>query len=159
MSVVEAINGAHEGDVMSLIGKTAEVRLRAIPPGAAENHTLSPEDGFPADLVHSALASSRLMGLMELAAARLMQAQLPDGHSSVSVEMNVTHLVAATLGEQRAVATYLGTNGRLHHFRVHAFDESGLIGSAEHTRAVVVPGTLRAGARRRAGRPAMLLNV
>jgi hypothetical protein len=42
---------------------------------------------------------------------------------------------------------------------VHAFDESGLIACAEHARAVVVPRTLLAGARRRIGRPSMLLNV
>ena len=139
---------------MSLIGKTAEVRLRAFPPDAAEHRDLSPEDGFPA-----VLANSRLMALIELAAARLMHPQLGDGESSVSVEMNVTHLVAQSHGEVRAVATYLGANGRLHHFRVHAFDETGLIGCADHTRAVVVPQRLLAGARRRAGRPSMLLNV
>lgn len=143
---------------MSVIGKTAEVRLRALSPDAAEDPP-SPEEGFPAALVRSTLASSRVMALIELAAARLMQSQLAAGESSVSVEMNVTHLVAGSQGDLRAVATYLGTQGRLHHFRVHAFDETGLIGSADHTRAVVLPKRLLAGARRRAGRPAMLLNV
>ena len=138
---------------MSLIGKTAEVRLRAFPPDAAEHRDLSPEDGFPA-----VLANSRLMALIELAAARLMRPLLVH-ESSVSVEMNVTHLVAQVHGDMRAVATYLGAQGRLHHFRVHVFDETGLIGCADHTRAVVVPRRLVAGARRRAGRPAMLLNV
>jgi predicted thioesterase len=139
---------------MSLIGKTAEVRLRAYPPDAVEHRDLSPEDGFPA-----VLANSRLLALIELAAARLIRPRLRDGESSVSVEMKVTHLVARTQGELRAVATFLGANGRLHHFRVHAFDETGLIGCADHTRAVVVRRRLLAAARRRAGRPAMLLNV
>ena len=35
------------------------------------------------------------------------------------------------------VATYAGVAGRLHRFRINVFDESGLIGSAEHTRAVM----------------------
>jgi predicted thioesterase len=139
---------------MSQIGKTAEVRLRALPPDAAEARDLPPEDGFQAVLVNS-----RITALMELAAARLMRPQLAPEETSVSVEMDVTHLVPSTQGELRAVATCLGTRGRLHHFRVHAFDETGLIASAEHTRAVVVPRRLVAGARRRAGRPAMLLNV
>ena len=143
---------------MSLIGKTAEVRLRASAPDDAE-FSLPAEDDFPAALVQSTMASSRLVALMELAAARLLQGQLPEGQSSVSVEMNVMHLVAGSQGELRAVATHLGSNGRLHHFRVHAFDETGLIGSAEHTRAVVLPRRLLAGARRRAGKPAMLVNV
>ncbi len=139
---------------MSLIGKTAEVRLRALSPDAADHRDLSLEDGVPA-----VLANSRLMALVELAAARLMRPQLRECESSVSVEMNFTHLVAHTHADVRAVATGLGGNGRLYHFRVHVFDEIGLIACAEHTRAVVVPRRLRAGTRRRAGRPAMLLNV
>ena len=139
---------------MSLIGRTAEVHLAAFPPDALEALHLSPGEGFPAVLV-----SSRLTALMELAAVRLMGPQLTDGQTSVSVEMKVTHLVAATHGELRAVATYLGSRGRLHHIRVHAFDETGLVGGADHTRAVVVLRRALAGARRRAGRPAMLLNV
>jgi len=143
---------------MSLIGKTAEVRLSACTPDTTDPVPFS-LDGFPPVLANSLSNSARLTALMELAAARLIQPHLPDGQSTVSVEMDVTHLVPAVQGELRAVASYLGTNGRLHHFRVHAFDETGLVGSAEHTRAVVVPKRLLAGARRRAGRPAMLLNV
>jgi fluoroacetyl-CoA thioesterase len=139
---------------MSLIGRTAEVHLGAFPPDALEALCLSPEEGFPAVLV-----SSRLTALMELATTRLMRPLLSAGQTSVSVEMKVTHRVAATHGRLRAVATYLGSRGRLHHFRVHAFDETGLIGGADHTRAVVVLRRALAGARRRAGRPAMLLNV
>jgi predicted thioesterase len=96
---------------------------------------------------------------MELAAARLMSPLLDEGQSSVSVEMRVRHLVPALHGDLRSVAIYQGVDGRLHHFLVHAFDDTGLIGCAEHTRAVVIPERLMAGARRRAGRPAMLLKV
>jgi fluoroacetyl-CoA thioesterase len=143
---------------MSLMGKTAEVRLRALPLGDAE--AVLPTDGeIPPALARSMRSNSRLTALMELAAARLLQLQLAEDESSVAVEMNVTHLVARTGGDVRAVATYLGSNGRLHHFRVHAFDETGLVGSCEHTRAAVLPRRLMAGARRRAGRPAMLFNV
>ena len=147
-----------EQPTMSLIGKTAEVRLSALPPDASEPLPFSME-GFPAILASSLSTSARLTALMELAAARLIQPHLADGQSTVSVEMDVTHPVPSVQGDLRAVASYLGMNGRLHHFRVHAFDETGLVGSAEHTRAVVVPKRLLAGARRRAGRPAMLLNV
>lgn len=139
---------------MSQIGKTTEVRLRALSPDAAEARDLPPEDGF-----QSVLVNSRLTALMELAAARLMRPLLAEGETSVSVEMNVTHLVPNTQGELRAVATSLGTRGRMHHFRVDAFDVTGLVASAEHTRAIVVPRRLIEGARRRAGRPTMLFNV
>jgi fluoroacetyl-CoA thioesterase len=135
---------------MSLIGKTAEVRLRALPPQTVED---------PAVLANASLANSRLVALIEWSASRLLQPVLAAEQGSVSVEMRVSHLVSVTHGDLRAVATYLGSRGRLHHFRIHAFDETGLIGVAEHTRAVVVPRRLLAGARRRAGRPSMLLDV
>ena len=138
---------------MSQIGKTAEARLRASPADTAVR-TEFPDEGYEA-----VVANSRLTAIMELAAARLMRSQLGEGETSVSVEMNVTHLVPSAQGELRAVATGLGARGRLHYFRVDAFDETGLVASAEHTRAIVVPRRLLAGARRRAGRPAMLLNV
>ena len=55
--------------------------------------------------------------------------------------MDVTYAAPASReagGQVRAVASYLGRAGRLHRFAINAFDESGLIGSAEHTRAVMI---------------------
>jgi predicted thioesterase len=51
----------------------------------------------------------------------------------------------------RAVATYIGPEGKLFRFRVEAFDEAGSIGSGEHTRAIVATERLLAGAARRRG--------
>ena len=88
-------------------------------------------------------ATSRMIELMESAAARLMRVHLRDGETSVAVAMNVTFAAASLRHPQaalamRAVASYNGISGKLHRFRINAFDESGLIGTAEHTRAVVV---------------------
>ena len=103
-------------------------------------------DGFPA-----VLARARMIELMELAAVRLMKPHLRDAESSVSIEMQVTHVASTTVGGTlRAVAAHAGVSGRLHRFTVNVFDESGLIGSAEHTRAVVSESRLLALARRRA---------
>jgi predicted thioesterase len=87
-------------------------------------------------------ATSRMVELMETAAVRLMKAHLDVGETSVAVAMNVTYAAASLRhphGESsmRAVASYSGISGKLHRFRINAFDESGLIGTAEHTRAVV----------------------
>jgi predicted thioesterase len=57
------------------------------------------------------------------------------------------------------VATPEGNSGRIHRFTIHAFDETGLIGSAEHTRAVVVEKRLLAVTRPRVGRPSLMLDV
>jgi fluoroacetyl-CoA thioesterase len=144
---------------MSLKARTAEVSLQVSLPShlqqPAEAPSLSPQDGLPA-----VLATSRMIELMELAAARLMKPHLRDGESSVAISMNVTHASRTPVnGFVRAVATPESISGRLHRFTIHAFDESGLIGSAEHTRAVVVEKRLMAMARRRAGLPSLMLDV
>jgi predicted thioesterase len=116
--------------------------------GEATLHLYSPEIsvGFPA-----VLARPRMIELMELAASRLMKPQLRDAQSSVSMEMKVTHIASTTVGGTlRAVAAYAGVAGRLHRFKINVFDESGLIGSAEHTRAVTTERRLLAKRRRRA---------
>ncbi|HEY3228697.1 MAG TPA: hotdog domain-containing protein [Roseiflexaceae bacterium] len=106
------------------------------------------------------LATSRMMELMELAATRLMKPQLRDAESSVSIVMTVTYVAPAPVGGMlRAVATYAGIAGRLHRFRINVFDASGLIGSAEHARAVVSDRKLLAVAQRRAGKAGELLGV
>jgi predicted thioesterase len=97
---------------------------------------------------------------MELAAMRLMKQNLRDGESSVGIAMNVTHAAHGHVsGTVRAVAAHAGVSGRLHRFTINLFDESGLIGSAKHTRAVVVERRLSAVARRHAGKPGVPLMV
>lgn len=51
----------------------------------------------------------------------------------------------------RAVATYLGPEGKMHRFRVEAFDQAGAIGEGEHARAVITTERLLTGAARRKG--------
>jgi predicted thioesterase len=80
-----------------------------------------------------------------------MRAALGDGELSVALEMNLTHAAPKGVqGAARAVATYRGVAGRVHRFTVHVFDESGLIASAEHSRAVVAEPRSVALERRRA---------
>ena len=123
---------------MSVKSRTGEATLRLYPPKVT--------DGFPV-----VFARARMIELMELAAARLMKPHLSDAETSVSIEMKVTHVASTTVGGTlRAVATYAGVAGRLHRFRINVFDESGLIGSAEHTRAVTTERRLLAKRRRRA---------
>jgi fluoroacetyl-CoA thioesterase len=123
---------------MSLKFRTAEATLRVSP---------------------FVLSTSRMLELMELAAVRLMRIHLADGESSVSTEMTVTHAAPASpRGALRAVAAYQGIAGRLHRFAINVFDESGLIGSAEHTRAVVSESGLLDLARLRAEKASPLLS-
>jgi fluoroacetyl-CoA thioesterase len=128
---------AHSERPMSLKFRTAEATLRMSP---------------------VVLSTSRMLELMELAAVRLMRIHLADGETSASTEMTVTHVAPAGAGGTlRAVAAYQGISGRLHRFTINVFDESGLIGSAEHTRAVVSGAGLLDLARRRVEKASALL--
>jgi predicted thioesterase len=134
------------------------------PPRHVEAQPLSPEDAFPAVVAGSGAAVAHMIDLMEAAAARLMRRYLRDGESSVAVDLRLLHAAYAHLDESRGVAVrataiHRGAAGRLHRFTLHAFDATGLIGSAEQTRAVVVERRLLALARKRVRRPAMLLHV
>ena len=137
--------------------RTAEASIRVAPPEIAEATQQTSEGSFVP-------ATSRMIELMEIAAARLMKSHLADGESSVAVAMNVTYAAHSLrqpngVSTMRAVASYNGISGRLHRFRLNAFDESGLIGTAEHTRAVTIERRLTSVARQIAGESSMLLMV
>ena len=105
----------------------------------------------------------RMIDLMEIAAVRLMKSHLGMGETSVAVAMNVTYAApslrhSAGGSGMRAVASYIGISGKLHRFRINAFDESGLIGTAEHTRAVAVERRL-VSVSSQAGAPLTLVNA
>jgi predicted thioesterase len=123
-------------------GDTGEVTLVVGPGDSAKGLSLAPGESFP-----DVFATSRMIALMELAAARVMRPGLTDGQLSVGVGVNIQHLAATPLGVQvRAVATFLGMEGKLYRFKVEAFDGGGLIGQGEHTRAIVKTDRLLAGA-------------
>lgn len=126
-------------------GATAEAAITVTQDDTAHALSATPTDAFPA-----VFATSRMIALMELAAARVMQPLLQDGQLSVGVTINVKHTAATPVGcAVRAVATYIGFIGGQHRFKVEAYDEAGTIGEGEHTRAIVTTERLLAGAARR----------
>jgi fluoroacetyl-CoA thioesterase len=127
------------------VGASAEISLTVQASDTAQALSLSPEDTFP-----EVFATSRMIALMELAAARAMRPLLQSGHLSVGVTVNIKHTAATPVGcAVRAVATYLGPKGKLYKFKVEAFDDAGPIGEGEHTRAIIATDRLMAGAERR----------
>jgi len=103
------------------------------------------DDAFPA-----VYATSRMIGLMELAAARAMRAALSAGELSVGVSLDVSHLAATPIGiEVTAEARYLGREGKLFVFELTARDRGGDIGRGTHKRAIVTADRLLGGAVRR----------
>jgi fluoroacetyl-CoA thioesterase len=124
---------------------SAEADLVVAPADTARNLALTPDDEFP-----EVFATSRMIALMELAAARALRPLLGEGQLSVGVSLSVKHTAATPVGSRvRAVATYLRTENKLMHFKVEAFDEAGQIGAGEHSRAIIVAARLLSGAERR----------
>ena len=130
---------------MITVGESAEAGLTVQPSDTAHALSMSEEDSFP-----EVLATPRMIALMELAAARLMKPLLQPGQLSVGVALNVKHTAATPVGGKvRAIAKYLGPEGKLFRFKVEAFDEAGSIGDGEHTRAIISAERLLAGAAKR----------
>jgi predicted thioesterase len=124
------------------VGDSGEAAFVVGPGDSAKALSLSAEDDFP-----EVLATSRMIALMELAAARGMRGLLGAGQLSVGVGLDVKHFAATPVGvEVRAVATFLGQEGKLYRFNVKAFDQGGLVGEGEHTRAIVTTERLLGGA-------------
>jgi len=124
------------------IGDVGEVTLVVGPGDSAKALARSPEEDFP-----EVLATTRMIALMELAAAKAMRGLLRTGQLSVGVGVDVRHVAATPIGvEVRAVATFLGMEGKLYRFGVQAFDRGGLIGEGAHTRAIVSTERLIGGA-------------
>ena len=127
------------------LGESANASFTVQFTDTASALSISPEDNFP-----EVFATSRMIALMELAAARLMRPVLQDGQLSVGVSLNVKHTAATPVGcKVTAVATYLGAEGKLFRFKVEAFDEAGAIGEGEHLRAIIATERLLSGAARR----------
>ena len=103
------------------------------------------EDSFP-----EVLATSRVIGLMEVSAARLLQPLLKAGELSVGVGIDIKHFAPTPVGEDvSVVATFLEPDGKLYLFEVEVFDRAGKVASGKHTRAIVDKNRLMDGAKAR----------
>jgi predicted thioesterase len=91
-----------------------------------------------------------MVGLMEVAAARILNSHLQDGEVSVGVSVDVVHTAATPPGATvTATAKFAGRDGKLFLFEVTAADDAGEIGRGTHKRAIVTTERLLAGANRR----------
>jgi predicted thioesterase len=106
-----------------------------------------PEHGGPFPPVY---ATSRMVALMELAAAKCLLPLLEPMEVSVGVDVQVRHLAATPPGVQvTASARFSRMNGKLYEFEVFATDPAGEIGRGLHSRAIVDSSRLESGAARR----------
>ena len=108
----------------------------------ASEVAISSEDEFPA-----VLATSKMIGLMEVSAARLMKPLLKPGELSVGVGVDIKHFAPTPVDEEvRTVATFIEPEGKLYLFEVEVFDRAGKVASGRHTRAIVQGDRITEGA-------------
>lgn len=84
------------------------------------------------------LASPALMAIMEGVAYRSIENQLPEGFTTVGIQMNLAHKRASKPGELiTCTAEVTKVEGKKVFFSIVASDNRGEIGAAEHIRYVV----------------------
>ena len=128
------------------VDSTATAQLTVAPSDLATVLNLEPADAFP-----PVFATSRMIGLMEVAAARVLRPHLREGEASVGVSVEVVHTAATPPGVTvTAMARLVGREGKLFLFEVSAADNAGEIGRGTHKRAIVSSERLVVGAARRA---------
>src|SRR5512143_3373324 len=124
---------------------TGTARLTVGPSDRADILNLEPGDTFP-----PVFATSRMVGLMEVAAARILTPHLREGEVSVGVSVDVVHTAATPPGATvTATARFVAKEGKLYLFEISAADDGGEIGRGTHKRAIVSAERLIAGAARR----------
>jgi fluoroacetyl-CoA thioesterase len=113
----------------------------------ALNLSDNPHDNIPA-----VLATTRMIALMELVGARLIQPFLQPVEMSVGAHVDVSHTAATPIGATvTATATYRGRDGKLFVFEVVAHDPAGKIGTGR-TNAQLFPAIAFSPALRSEGR-------
>lgn len=83
-------------------------------------------------------ATPCMVALMEGAACEAIADALPEGQTTVGIELNIQHLSATPVGlEVRAEAEVTAVEGKIITFELHAYDEAGEIGKGTHKRCIV----------------------
>ena len=95
-----------------------------------------------ADAVGSGLvpvfATPYMVALMENAAVNAVQEDLEPGQGTVGTRLDVTHDAATPVGMKVwAESTVTAINGRKVSFSITAYDETGVIGTCDHQRAII----------------------
>lgn len=83
-------------------------------------------------------ATPAMIALMEQAAYQSIETCLPEGHSSVGIQINVQHKRASLPGSLiTCTSKVTQVDGKKVHFNIEASDEKGEIGNAEHIRYII----------------------
>lgn len=84
------------------------------------------------------LATPVMINLLEAAALAAVEHLLPEGHQSLGIHLDISHIAATPVGMRvKATAEVIKVEGRTIFFHVKAEDERDLIGEGKHERVVV----------------------
>ncbi|MFL0248015.1 thioesterase family protein [Candidatus Clostridium stratigraminis] len=84
------------------------------------------------------LATPAMIAPMENAAMKSVESELPEGFTTVGIEVNIKHIKATGVGiKVRSEALLEKIEGKRLYFKVEAYDESGKIGEGSHVRYIV----------------------
>jgi fluoroacetyl-CoA thioesterase len=111
-------------------------------PGLAASIALAVRDADTALALRSGevavLATPRLIALCEEASVAAIAGQVPDGHTTVGMRVQLDHLAPTAVGHTvKAEARLDKIEGRRLTFSVSASDERGLVAAGKVTRVVV----------------------
>ena len=83
-------------------------------------------------------ATPAMIALMEKTAYKSIEQFLPDGFSTVGMQINAMHLKASLPGSIISCESeVIAVDGKKVTFNINASDEYGIIGKAEHTRFII----------------------
>lgn len=112
-----------------------EVGLKGKVSSAVEREDTALEVGSGSLLVY---ATPCMVALMEGAACEAIADAVPEGKTSVGIELSISHVSATPVGlEVYAEAELTAVDKNILTFKVAAYDEAGLIGEGTHKRAIV----------------------
>ncbi|MHC1719459.1 MAG: thioesterase family protein [Clostridiaceae bacterium] len=84
------------------------------------------------------LSTPCMIGLMEGTSKKVVDESLPEGFSTVGIEVSIKHLKATPIGMKvKCEAVLEKIDGKKLIFRVDAWDEKGKIGEGTHTRFII----------------------